>query len=395
MIIGSRGLPARYGGFETFAEQLALHRKDPRVRYHVACRDVRQASGASTESRHFDCCGADCFFIDVPKIGAAGAIFYDLRALDYAIGLVREQRMEHPVFFVLGYTAGAFLKRYAKRVHALGGRIYVNPDGLEWKRSKWSLPIRLYLKFSERRAAKYADGILCDNPAIERYIQGTYKRYSPVCACIAYGTELEPSGLPIDDVAVRAWFGANGLREGEYYLVVGRFVPENNFETILREFMASSSARRLVIVSGIDDLSRLEKLKRRTGYDTDLRVCFPGAVYERALLKYIRENAFAYLHGHEVGGTNPSLLESLAAGTLCLPIDVAFNRETAGDAALYWTKAAGNLRGLVETCEQLSPDERAAFSTRARTLVRECYDWNHIAAAYESLFLAAPGTNQV
>ncbi|MCJ0554362.1 glycosyl transferase, partial [Enterococcus cecorum] len=122
------------------------------------------------------------------------------------------------------------------------------------------------------------------------------------------------------------------------YLIVGRFVPENNYEAMIREFMKSKTKRDLVIISNVEKNAFYNDLNKHTNFEKDERIKFVGTVYDQEQLKYIRENAYAYLHGHEVGGTNPSLLEALGSTKVNLLLDVGFNREVGENGALYWKK---------------------------------------------------------
>lgn len=171
-----------------------------------------------------------------------------------------------------------------------------------------------------------------------------------------------------------------------YYLVVGRFVPENNYETMIREFMVSNSKRDFALVTNVSD-KFLEELKEKTHFDRDPRIKFVGTVYDKELLMKIREEAYAYFHGHEVGGTNPSLLEALASTDLNLLLGVGFNREVAQDAALYWSKEPGDLAALIDHADAMSPDEIHALGARAKQRIADAYSWQHIADQYKNLFL--------
>ena len=320
-IVGCKGIPARYGGFETFVEKLTENRASDRIRYHVAC-----AVDEMPEEPEYEHNGAHCFCVKWRPLGAARAVFYDLEALGWAISHAERNGFEHPVFYVLACRIGPFVGRFARKIREIGGSLLVNPDGHEWMRAKWSAPVRRYWKLSEAGMVKRADLLVCDSRTIERYIHDEYARFSPETAYIAYGADTAPSKLDDDDPAFAGWFEENGLEPNGYYLAVGRFVPENNYETMIREFMASDTDRAFALVTGVDE-GFLDELEKRTGFRSDPRIRFVGTVYDQELLKKIRENAFAYLHGHEVGGTNPSLLEALASTRLSLLLDVGFNRE--------------------------------------------------------------------
>ena len=377
-IIGSRGLPAQYGGFETFVEKLISHKVSPAISYHVAC-----LSDEST-GNHFDYKGADCFTVNPPKLGPARVIAYDMMAINYSLKLIKKEGIQAPIFYILGNTIGAFIVHFAKKIQSVGGILLVNPDGLEWKRAKWSKPVQSYLKYSEKEMTKYANLIISDNRGIETYIQNTYPWARTTF--IAYGTDLSKTTLTAEDDPVRDWYQEWQTQEKDYYLILGRFVPENNYETAIREFMKSSTERDLVIICNHEGNSYFDELRQITGFDKDKRVKFVGTVYDQDLLKYIRNQAFAYIHGHEVGGTNPGLLEALAQTDLNLIYNVDFNHQVAQETALYWNKEDGNLSQLIDSVDgQVSFED---FGNAAKANMKENYTWEKIVGEYEELFLS-------
>ena len=377
-IIGSRGLPAQYGGFETFVEKLVSHKVSPAIRYHVAC-----LSDEST-GNHFDYKGADCFTVNPQKLGPARVIAYDMMAINYSLKLIKKEGIQSPIFYILGNTIGAFIVHFAKKIQSIGGILLVNPDGLEWKRAKWSKPVQSYLKYSEKEMTKYANLIISDNRGIETYIRNTYPWSRTTF--IAYGTDLSKTTLTAEDSSVRDWYQKWQTQEKEYYLILGRFVPENNYETAIREFMKSSTERDLVIICNHEGNAYFDELRQITGFDKDKRVKFVGTVYDQDLLKYIRNQAFAYIHGHEVGGTNPGLLEALAQTDLNLIYNVDFNHQVAQETALYWNKEDGNLSQLIDSVDgQVSFED---LGNAAKANMKENYTWEKIVGEYEELFLS-------
>ena len=377
-IIGSRGLPAQYGGFETFVDQLVSHQVSPDIQYHVACLSNNQAY------QHFDFKGVDCFTIKAPRLGPARVIAYDMMAINYALKHIKKQGIEQPIFYVLGNTIGAFVAPFARKIHKMGGRFYINPDGLEWKRAKWAKPIQAYLKYSEKIMTRHADLVISDNPGIESYIKEAYPWSKTTY--IAYGTDLSPTSLNSQDNKVREFYQKWQTQEKNYYLILGRFVPENNYETAIREFMASSTKRDLVIICNQEGNPYFEELRDCTGFDQDPRVKFVGTVYDQDLLKYIRKEAFAYIHGHEVGGTNPGLLEALAQTDLNLVLGVSFNQTVAKDTAQYWTKETGNLAHLIDQVDSL--EDVSEWGQRAKANMKQNFTWEKIVGEYEELFLS-------
>lgn len=383
-IVGSKGIPAAYGGFETFVDKLTAYRKNKDICYHV--------SRLSDHNGEYEYNEAKCFDVKVPKLGAAKAIYYDVMALRRSIAywkeiLKKEGAASRPVFYVLACRIGPFARHFARQIHKLGGVLYVNPDGHEWKRSKWSAPVRAYWKYSEKHMVKHADLLICDSKNIEAYIQAEYKAYKPNTTFIAYGSDTRPSTLADDDAVFVNWMQEKGLTPGQYYLVVGRFVPENNYETMLREFLKSNTTKDFAIVT-TDNPKLHRELDEKLHFSADPRVKFVGTVYDEELLKKIREQAYGYFHGHEVGGTNPSLLEALGSTNLNMLLEVGFNAEVGEGGALYWNKEEGNLARLIEQADTMTGEEIAELGKRAKKRITEAYSWSAIVDTYEKVFTA-------
>ena len=377
-IVGSKGIPGNYGGYETFVDKLTeYHQNNPNLKYHVACK--------AKDTKTFEYHNADCFDVKVPSIGPAQAIYYDVAALNQCVRYIKRHNIQHPIVYILACRIGPFAAHFQRVIHKLGGKLYINPDGHEWMRAKWSAPVRKYWKISEQLMTKHCDLLICDSKNIEKYIHDEYGKYNPKTTFIAYGAETRKSKLADDDPKLIAWYKEKGLSPKSYYLVVGRFVPENNYETMIREFMKSHSKRDFALITNVSD-KFLEELKEKTHFDQDPRIKFVGTVYDKELLMKIRENAYGYFHGHEVGGTNPSLLEALGSTDLNLLLDVGFNREVAEDSALYWTKQSGNLASLVDWADGMNADEISELGKKASLRIVEAYSWQHIADEYEGCF---------
>ena len=377
-IVGSKGIPGNYGGYETFVDKLTeYHQNNPNLKYHVACK--------AKDTKTFEYHNADCFDVKVPSIGPAQAIYYDVAALNQCVRYIKRHNIQHPIVYILACRIGPFAAHFQRVIHKLGGKLYINPDGHEWMRAKWSAPVRKYWKISEQLMTKHCDLLICDSKNIEDYIHDEYGKYNPKTTFISYGAETRKSKLADDDPKLIAWYKEKGLSPKSYYLVVGRFVPENNYETMIREFMKSHSKRDFALITNVSD-KFLEELKEKTHFDQDSRIKFVGTVYDKELLMKIRENAYGYFHGHEVGGTNPSLLEALGSTDLNLLLDVGFNREVAEDSALYWTKQSGNLASLIDWADGMNADEISEVGKKASLRIVEAYSWQHIADEYESRF---------
>ena len=376
--IGCKGIPAEYGGFETFVENLTLHRISDKLRYHVA-RIAR-------DNDRYEYNGAKCYNVKVHEWGSGRAIIYDMKALKRAIDYCRQRpAIKEPIFFIMACRIGFFMGHYKRQIKKLGGKFYLNPDGHDWARRKWSAPIRLYWRISEKLMVKYADRIICDSKEIEKYINTQYSRYNPSTTYVAYGADLTPSTYADDDSRYKYWLSEYSTSKGQYYLVVGRFVQENNFDIIIREFMKTDTDKKLIIVT-TPNVKLYNALDKKLSFSKDDRVIVADSVYDKELLKKIREGAFAYIHGHEVGGTNPSLLEALASTNVNLLIDVCYNKEVAENAARYWNKEDGSLAKLISETETLTQDEILKWGQESKTRINENYTWKSIAEKYEKEF---------
>lgn len=383
-IVGCKGIPTRYGGFETFVDKLTEYKKSENIQYHVA--RIVDDNDYDENNREYEYNGAHCFDIKQRVSGSVKAIFYDVDAIKFSLEYIKRNHIKDPIIYVLACRIGPFIGRLKKEIHKLGGRLYVNPDGHEWKRAKWSRPVRKYWKSSERLMVKNADLLICDSQGIETYIKQEYKKYQPKTTFIAYGAETSASILKDDEPKVKEWFNKFDIKPQNYWLIVGRFVPENNFETILREFVKSNIQKDLVVITDYNS-PLYEELKEKTGFDKDARIKFVGTVYNQQLLKKIRENAYGYLHGHSVGGTNPSLLEALGRTDLNLLYDVSFNREVAEWGAKYWTHEYGLLARTLELADAMTIEEIKALGDKAKERIDKYYSWEYIRDQYEELFL--------
>ena len=399
-LVGAKSLGA-YGGYETFINKLTeYHQDNNKIRYHVACKANGDGSMNPYETegveiisnREFTYHNAHCFRINIPeKLGPAQAIYYDVVALKECCTIIEKQQIKHPIIYIMTCRIGPFAGYFYEKIHKLRGKIFLNPDGHEWMRGKWSKPVRKYWKFSEQMMVKYCDLAICDSINIEKYIHQCYDGKGLTgrmlkTTFIAYGAETRKSKLMDNSHKLLNWYKQNNIAPNGYYLVVGRFVPENNYETMIREFMKSDSIHDFVIITAVND-KFLDKLERKLGFRKDKRIKFVGTVYDQELLKKIRECAYGYFHGHEVGGTNPSLLEALGSTKLNLLLDVGFNREVAEDNALYWTKEDGNLSALIYKADKMSVSEIEKYGNRAKERIAEAYSWDYICEKYENVFI--------
>ena len=399
-IIGAKSI-GQYGGYETFVDKLIeQHQHEPSIKYHVACKangdgfmDESKLSGVEVTKwnddgsvAEFTYHNAHVFKISCPNIGSAVAIYYDRAAVEYGIRYCKENHIEHPIFYILTCRIGLFIDGLVKQIKAIGGKYYLNPDGHEWMRAKWSEQVRKYWKWSEKKMVTAADLVICDSINIEKYIKEEYNH--PHTTYIAYGADIEKSSLADDDPKFVNWLNEKGLKPKEYYLIVGRFVPENNYEIIIREFMKSKTKRNLAIITNINEKLN-NHLEKKLHFSTDQRIKFVGTVYNQELLKKIRENAFAYLHGHEVGGTNPSLLEAMSKTDLNLLYDVCFNREVGDNTVFYWSKEKEDLSKLINKIDQISLNDKNVIGIKAKNRINSSFTWEKIGNEYKKLLVVS------
>lgn len=352
-ILGTRGIPARYGGFETFAEELAVRLVGRGVEVTVYC----EAAGDDAPESYK---GVRLEYIPSRNFGPLTTVLFDIRCLVDA-------RKGFDAVYMLGYGVSAFC--FIPRIY--GSDVWINMDGIEWARAKWGVVARVYLKAMEAFAMRVPNRIIADAGGIKGFLEERHWRIPP-CEVIAYGAyivDAAPQGAVLSDM---------GLRPGEYYLVVCRLEPENHVLEIIEGFNASGSAAPLIIVGNHNiDTPYVRKLKAASGKG----VKFAGAVYNEERLKALRYHCKAYFHGHSVGGTNPSLIEALGCGNLLIAHDNPFNREVAGDVGLYF-KRPEEIPAFMARIEGLSGAERQEISAKARLIIKERYDWDKIADIY-------------
>lgn len=374
-IVASKGIPAKYGGFETFVEELTKGKKSPDIKYHVSCMD--------NDEKHFEYNGADCFNIKVPLKGSVGRILHVSRALKHVEKIYNPNNKN--IVYVLGCRIGPLMHKHYKKLKKRGFQVFVNPDGLEWKRDKWSSLEKKILKYCEKCLVKNSDLAICDSKNIEKYIKEEYGNKVKNTTYIAYGSYLQKSTC--SDEKFSNWIKEKEISSNGYYLIVGRFVPENNYETMIKEFMKSKTNKDLVIITNVEKNKFYDSLLKETSFDKDSRIKFVGTVYDQELLRKIREEAYGYLHGHEVGGTNPSLLEALGSTKLNLLLNVGFNKEVGEDGALYWSKEDHNLASLIDNTDLLNVDIIDEYEKKAKQRIKNMFSWDYIIDEYEKVFL--------
>ena len=354
-ILGTRGIPARYGGFETFAEELATRLAARGVDVTVFCPSTIPKNNETYR-------GVTLRFIQFPQLGKYSEMVWDGRCFCAA-------RRGYDVVYMLG-LGGAYAA-WVPRV--LGTEVWVNTDGIEWKRTKFSMPQRTYLALAEALSVFFATRVIADSSAIADYLRRRYPGIRRI-STIAYGADI-PAKKP-NEVLLQEW----GLASNGYYIVVCRLEPENHVLEIIKGFEQSNSPMPLVILGHIEKPNTY--VQTLLAYSSK-RIRFLGTVYDKEKLAALRFCARAYIHGHSVGGTNPSLLEAMACSNVIIAHDNPFNREVITHFGQFFTTPA-DLAAAVNAIESAQVD-RQELGKRARDRIRARYGWNQIADAYFEL----------
>jgi glycosyltransferase involved in cell wall biosynthesis len=359
-ILGIRGIPASHGGFETFTESLAPYLVTQGWDVTVYC----QRSDPDTEtiaSEEF-CKGVRLKYVNVLTSGPLGTIFFDWSCtLDAA-------KNSAGVNLVLGYNTAIF----ALLFRLLRRPVIFNMDGLEWQRSKWSRPIRAWFFLNERLGCWLGHHLIADNPEIERHLATRVSGQK--ITMIPYGAE------PVAQTG-SATLQSLGLEPAMYALVVARPEPENSVLDIVRAFSRRPRGYKLVVLGNYDTVKH--PFSRRVVESASAEVVFPGAIFDRAKLAEIRTFARLYIHGHQVGGTNPSLVEAMAASCSLLVHGNRFNRWVAGTSASFFDntdECAAQLDALLD-----SPDQLRVMGAASKARFSAMFTWDKVLPAYANL----------
>lgn len=353
-ILGCRGIPNAYGGFEQFAEFLSQGLVQSGHQVWVYNSSYHPYRHSQWKGVHIIHC------TDWEKVlGSAGQFLYDHLCLKDARG------RDFDVLLQLGYTSNSLWHRLWPK----GALNVINMDGLEWKRKKYNRLTRLFLSRAERWAARHGDILVADSLGIRDYLQEKYRR--PVLY-IPYGADIPLYYDP-------GWLDNWSLKRGHYFLVIARMEPENNIETIIRGWAASGKKKPLVVIGNSENAfgRRLQRTYR------DERLLFIGAIYDARIVNALRHYSSVYFHGHSVGGTNPSLLEAMACQCLILSHDNPFNQEILGRDAAYFSSAA-DIASLLEYL----PEQKIAHEWALANVekIRSRYNWYRVVECYRHLF---------
>ncbi|WP_336488726.1 DUF1972 domain-containing protein [Methylobacterium nigriterrae] len=356
LILGTRGIPASHGGFETFAEKLALFLVARGWHVGVYCQsevdEVRQRVSSKTWN------GVELITVEVASRGPKATLEFDGHC-------VADAARRDGVCLVLGYNGAIFLPY----LRLMGRKILTNMDGIEWRRPKWSFPVRAWFWVNEWIAAWSSNRLVADHPAIADHL--ATRRPRAAIATIPYG------GDPVRS-AERRSIAPLGLEPDRYMVSIARIEPDNNILTFVEAFSRKVRGIKLAVLGDLDPRIPYHRAVMAAAGD---EVIFPGGIYQSETVGALRYHARAYCHGHTVGGTNPSLVESLWAGSAVIAHDNPYNRGTAGEGQFYFRDADCCERAI----ERVLTDEVAVAAARRAALQQaERFDWSTILESYET-----------
>jgi glycosyltransferase involved in cell wall biosynthesis len=357
-IIGSRGYPYVYSGYETFVKELVerlVHRGyDIDVYCHKNLfKDFPQQVN-----------GVNLVYIPTIEKKSLSQFVHSIQSIFHA------SFRGYDIILVVNSANGPF----GMITKLFGKKTAINVDGLEWLRPKWKGLGAKYFYWASKVATRLYDVIITDSDEMRKVYEREFNAKSTV---IAYGANIRESKNP---EMIKQW---DLHREG-YYLIVGRLVPDNNADIILREFINSSSNRKLVIVGDVTYKDIYAKSIKKLN---DIRVIFTGYVNDQDMLAELYHNCYAYIHGHEFGGTNPTMLKALAYGCAICALDTVFNKEmlSNGEYGFFFNKEKGKLTELILRIEA-HPELLVELRKKARKRIIDNYTWEKITDQYIQLF---------
>jgi glycosyltransferase involved in cell wall biosynthesis len=357
-ILGTRGIPAAHGGFETFAEQLALYLVGRGWQVTVYCQEEGDGPLYLDTWRK-----VQRVHIPVQGDGPGATMAFDWRALQHAV-------RSRELCLTLGYNTALFCALLRLR----GVPNLINMDGIEWSRAKWSAPIKAWFFLNEWAGCWLGNHLIADHPEIAKHLNSRTR---------AAKITTIPYGAPRIDDADKNLLTPYRLRTGEYALLIARAEPENSVLEVVRAWSQTRRGHKLVVLGKYDPE---HPYQRAVLAAASPEVQFVGAIYDQAVVGALRFHARFYVHGHQVGGTNPSLVEALGAGNAVLAHDNRFNRWVAGGAGLYFENEQDCAMQVERLLDDTALIERLRRASRARHAVQ--FTWDSVLADYERLLAA-------
>ncbi|MFZ3153179.1 DUF1972 domain-containing protein [Pseudomonas sp.] len=355
-ILGIRGIPAKHGGFETFAEKLSLFLVAKGWQVTVYCQE--NGEGDRWESNWQ---GVRRIHIPVSRDGAAGTVIFDLKATRHALS-------QQGLFLTLGYNTAIF--NLMQRIK--GQTNVINMDGIEWRRDKWGFIAKTWFWLNERAGCWVGNHLVADHPKIKEHLATRVS--ADKITMIPYGGDQVESA----DIDLLTPYG---IEPHQYSIIIARPEPENSFLEMVRAFSKTRRNHKLVVLGNFTPQSN--SFHRQVMEAASDEVIFPGAIYEASIVQALRFFSRFYLHGHRVGGTNPSLVEGLGAGCAVIAHDNHFNRWVAGPGAAYFKDESA----CAAAFDSLLADDAAMARMKAASLARfhERFTWPQVLREYEEL----------
>jgi glycosyltransferase involved in cell wall biosynthesis len=358
-ILGIRGVPAQHGGFETFAEKFCLYLINRGWDVTVYCQE--DGAGAAWES---EWCGVRRVHIPVSRKGAAGTMIFDWKATRHAL-------KQNGLFLTLGYNTACF--NLMQRIK--GQTNVINMDGIEWRRDKWGFVAKTWFWLNERVGCWIGNHLVADHPKIKEHLATRVS--ADKITMIPYGGD---EVLEADETLLSPY----GLLPNQFSVIIARPEPENSFLEMVRAFSCKPRNHKLVVLGNFTpDTNQFHKAVMVAASE---EVLFPGAIYDAPVVQALRFHARFYLHGHRVGGTNPSLVEALGAGCAVIAHDNHFNRWVAGDGAAYFKDENACSDLFDHLLDDLDRQTQMKAASRARFYER--FTWQQVLEEYEQLLLA-------
>lgn len=357
-IIGSRGYPYVYSGYETFVKELVERLVTRGYEITVYCHKNL------FKERPEKVRGVDLVYLPTIEKKSLSQLVHSAQAITHACF------KNFDVILVVNSANGPF----GIITRLFGKKTAINVDGLEWLRPKWKGLGARYFYWASKISTKLYDVIITDSDEMRKIYEREFHALSTV---IAYGANIRESTQP---ELIKQW----GLQAYGYYLIVGRLIPDNNADLLLREFIESASDKKLVIVG---DVPYKDAYASSLKGLNDPRVIFTGYVTDQNVLAELYHNCFAYFHGHEFGGTNPTMLKALAYGCAILALDTVFNREMLAyeEYGLFFSKKNGSLSELIGLIEN-DPVCLHEYRKKSRQRIIANYTWEKITSQYDALF---------
>jgi glycosyltransferase involved in cell wall biosynthesis len=354
-ILGTRGIPNHYGGYEQAASFLApaLVKKGHQVTVYNSHNHPYQQNEWK---------GVEIIHCNDPenKLGTAGQFIYDLNCIRDA------RKKEFDVIMLMGYTSSSVWgKLYPKKPVIIS-----NMDGLEWTRSKYSKPVRKFLHYAEKLAVKHSDFYIADSPGIQSYLQQAYQIES---AYIPYGAVV----YQMKNEEVLKEFN---VRPCKYYLLISRMEPENNVETILDGYCQSDSVLKFLVIGNTGNKHGKYLLKK---FSHNENIIFAGALFDQKKLHSLKSFCKLYFHGHSVGGTNPSLLEAMASCATIAAHNNPFNKAVLGTDSAYFATAE-DVKNIINSP---APSKNTSMVCNNLKKIQEHYSWELITEMYENFII--------